>query len=271
MHQPQKLFDRARVRRHRDRAAPAFCRYDFLLRELAARMADRLPDIRRRFPVALDLGAHNGLLAEYLGPEAGIETLIQSDLSSSQLACATGLRVVADEEFLPFAPGCFDLVMSVFSMHWINDLPGSLIQIFRSLKPGGLLLAMLPGGETLRELREALEQAEITICGGISPRISPFVDVRDAGGLLQRAGFILPVTDSEMLTVSYDNPMKLLMDLRGMGETNALASALSGFTRRDLLFAALEVYRHRYGDAQGRLPATCEVVTLTAWKPDAAA
>jgi NADH dehydrogenase [ubiquinone] 1 alpha subcomplex assembly factor 5 len=269
MNQPQRLFDRARVRTHRDRAAPAFSQYDFLLRELAFRMADRLPDIRRTFPTALELGAHTGSLAEYLGPEAGIETLIQSDLSAALVTEAPGLRLVADEEFLPFAPASFDLVMSVFSLHWINDLPGTLVQVFRCLKPGGLFLAMLPGGETLKELRAAFEQAEMRITGGLSPRISPFVDVKDAGSLLQRAGFTLPVTDSEILTISYENPLKLLADLRGMGESSALLSGLRHFTRRSVIFAALDYYQRQYAEPSGRMPATFEVVTMTAWKPDA--
>ena len=268
MNQPPKLFNRSRVRQHRQRAAKSFNQYDFLLRELAARMADRLPDIKRQFPIVLELGAHNGLLADYLGNEAGIQTLIQTDLSHTLITDAPGLRVVADEELIPFAHESIDLVMSIFSLHWINDLPGSLAQIFRCLKPGGLFLAMLPGGETLKELRESFEQAEMRVTGGISPRISPFVDVKDAGALLQRAGFTLPVTDSEMLTVSYETPLKLLEDLRGMGESNALFTSLPHFTRRNVLFSALDDYQRNYTENK-RIPATFEVVTMTAWKPDA--
>lgn len=268
MNQPPRLFNRARLLAHRERASADFSQYDFLLRELAARMADRLPDIKRQFPVALELGAHNGLLAEYLDPAAGIQTLIQTDLSGKLITHATGLRVVADEEFLPFAHAKIDLVLSVFSMHWINDLPGSLAQIFRCLKPGGCFLAMLPGGETLKELRQSFEQAEMSVTGGISPRISPFVDVKDAGSLLQRAGFTLPVTDSELLTISYENPLKLLADLRGMGETNALRTGLPHFTRRSVFYAAMEYYQRNYAQAD-RIPASVEVVTMTAWKPDA--
>lgn len=271
MTQPQKLFDRTRVRAHRNRAALGFAQYDFLLRELAARMADRLPDIRRIFPTVLDLGAHNGVLAEYLGEHSGIQTLIQSDLSHASITEAPGLRLVADEEFLPFAQASFDLILSVCSLHWVNDLPGTLIQIFRMLKPGGLFLAMLPGGQSLKELRESFEKAEIMVTGGLSPRISPFVDVKDAGALLQRAGFTLPVTDSETLTISYDNPLKLLADLRGMGESNAMLAGIHHFTRRSVIFTALEYYQRQFADADGRVPATIEIVTMTAWKPDATA
>jgi len=269
MSQPYALFDRQRVKRHRNRAAEYFAANDFLLREMSSRMADRLPDIKRTFPSVLDLGAHNGLLADYLPEESGIELLVQADLSEEMIAAAPGLRVVADEEFLPFAAHSFDLVVSVGSLHWVNDLPGALAQINRVVKPGGLFLAMLPGGETLKELRQSLEQAELHISGGMSPRISPFVDVRDAGSLLQRAGFEMPVTDSEILTISYDNPLKLLQDMRGMGESNALLTSMKGFTRRPVLFSALEYYQKHFSDADARMTATFEIVTMTAWKPEA--
>lgn len=266
---PHLIFDRKRVRRHRERAAQGLPACDFLYREVASRLADRLPDIRRRFPLALDLGCHSGFLADYLPGLGGIETLVQADMSTGMVRHAPGLRVVADEEFLPFAPASFDLVMSVFSMQWINDLPGTLIQINQILKPDGLLLSMLPGGETLKELRQSFEQAEMQVSGGISPRISPFVDVRDAGSLLQRAGFAQPVVDSETVTVSYETPLKLLDDLRGMGETSALLAGSRGCTRRGVLFAALEHYQKNFSDSQKRVNATFEIVTMTAWKPDA--
>lgn len=268
MNTPPKIFDRRCVRARRDRAAELFFAYDFLLRELASRLADRLPDIRRQFPLAVELGAHTGLLAEYLPETAGIKTLIQTDLSATMIASAPGLRVVADEEWLPFADNSFDLVMSIGGLQWVNDLPGTLIQIHRILKPGGLLLAMVPGGETLKELRASLEATEQIITGGVSPRISPFVDVKDAGALLQRAGFTLPVTDSESLTVAYEHGIKLLQDLRGMGQTSALALRARRFTPRSILFSALDYYRRHFVD-EGRLNATFEVVTLTGWKPDA--
>jgi NADH dehydrogenase [ubiquinone] 1 alpha subcomplex assembly factor 5 len=153
-------------------------------------------------------------------------------------------------------------------LHWVNDLPGTLIQIQRALKPGGLFLASLPGGETLKELRQSFEQAEISVSGGVSPRISPFIDVKDAGSLLQRAGFSEPVTDSEILTISYENPMKLLRDLRGMGESNALLSASKAFSKRSWFSAAMDYYRQQFSTLNGLLPATFEIVTLTAWKPN---
>jgi len=266
MNQNYQIFDRRRVRFHRDRAASSLGKNDFLLREMDARLADRLLDIKQAFPMALDLGAHGGQLAEYVKDMSGIETLMQADMSEAMMRKTSGLCVVADEEFLPFAAEAFDLVMSVGSLHWANDLPGAFIQINRILKPGGLFLAMLPGGETLKELRQSFEQAEIKTSGGLSPRISPFIDVKDAGSLLQRAGFMEPVTDSELLTVAYDDPMKLLYDLRGMGETNALITGAKNFTKRWLLSAAMEHYRQHFACENARVSATFELITLTAWK-----
>jgi len=269
MPDPSHIFDRQRVRKHRDRASAHFGLSDFLLRETAQRLADRLPDIMRQFPLALDLGAHTGLMAEYLAGLNGIETLVQADLSETMIAKAKGLRLVADEEWLPFAENTFDLVVSNGSLHWVNDLPGALIQICRILKPDGLFLAMLPGGETLTELRQSFEQAEMEVSGGLSPRVSPFIDVREAGSLLQRAGFALPVVDSEMLTVSYEHPLKLLHDLRRMGETSALAEGRKGFTPCSLLMTMADHYLKRFSDGEGRIRATFELVALTAWKPHA--
>ncbi len=200
------VFDRATVRRHRDRAAAGLEDHDFLLREVGERLADRLDDVTRRFPVALDLGCHGGELGRLLNGRGGIETLVQCDLSPEMAGRAGPLSVAADEEFLPFAAECFDLIVSCLSLHWINDLPGTLVQIRRALKADGLFLAAMLGGNTLEELRAALAEAEIAAEGGLSPRVSPFADVRDAGDLLQRAGFALPVVDSDTITVSYGDP-----------------------------------------------------------------
>lgn len=270
MPDPHLIFDRRRVRAHRDRAARALPGSDFLLREMAARLAERLPDITRTFPLALDLGAHAGPLAEYLQGLGGIKTLAQCDLSPRMIAGAGGLRLAADEEFLPFAPDSLDLVISCGSLHWVNDLPGALIQIRQILKPDGLFLAMLPGGETLKELRQSFEQAELAASGGISPRVSPFIDVRDAGSLLQRAGFALPVVDSERLTVSYAHPLKLLHDLRNMGEASALIAGRKDFTPCSLMMLMADRYMQDFTGEDGRIAATFELVTLTAWKPHAA-
>ncbi|MEQ9555976.1 MAG: methyltransferase domain-containing protein [Rhodospirillales bacterium] len=269
------VFNRAKVRHHRDRAAALLDNHGFLFEETADRLADRLDDITHRFPLALDLGCHGGEMgAHVFGPRTmgrgGIETLIQADLSPSMArrAQASGRpTIAADEEFLPFADATFDAVLSNLSLHWINDLPGALLQIRKALKPDGLFLASMLGGGTLAELRDCLAEAEIEISGGLSPRVSPFADVRDLGGLLQRAGFSLPVVDADQVTVSYETPMKLLYDLRAMGESNAVAEAKSGLARRDLLARAMAMYEERHRDADGRFPATFRILTLTAWAP----
>jgi SAM-dependent methyltransferase len=173
--------------------------------------------------------------------------------------------VVFEEEYLPFGPRAFDLYVSVLTLHAINDLPGALAQIRASLKRGGLFLAGLFGGQTLHELRGALAEAEIEIDGGLSPRVAPFVDVRDAGALLQRAGFAQPVADVDALVVRYGQPLKLLADLRAMGETNVLSERRRVALKRSVLARALELYGKRYADDDGRVAATFEIVYLTGW------
>jgi NADH dehydrogenase [ubiquinone] 1 alpha subcomplex assembly factor 5 len=269
------VFNRAKVRHHRDRAAALLDAHGFLFEETADRLADRLDDITHRFPLALDLGCHGGEMGRLVfGPRTmgrgGIETLIQADLSPAMArrARAAGMpALAADEEFLPFADATFDAVLSNLSLHWVNDLPGALLQIRKALKPDGLFLASMLGGGTLAELRDCLAEAEIEVSGGLSPRVSPFADVRDLGGLLQRAGFSLPVVDADEVTVSYETPMKLLHDLRAMGESNAVAEAKPGLARRDVLARALAMYEDRHRDADGRFPATFRILTLTAWAP----
>jgi NADH dehydrogenase [ubiquinone] 1 alpha subcomplex assembly factor 5 len=206
-----------------------------------------------------------------LDGRGGIETLIQCDLSPGMANVAraeTGHPTLsADEEIQPFAEGSFDLVLSNLSLHWVNDLPGAFCQIKRSLKPDGLFLAALLGGETLNELHHALSRAEIEIEDGLSPRLSPFAELKDAGNLLTRAGFSLPVADREIITVSYPNALKLMSDLRGMGENNANALKRTTLSRRATLMRAAEIYQAEFGDQDGRISATFEVLFLTAWAP----
>jgi SAM-dependent methyltransferase len=264
------LFDRRAVRRQRERAAAALPAHDFLFREAATRLVERLDDVQRTFPTALDLGGHGGVLAAALAGRGGIETLVETDLSLALARRARGLAVVADEEALPFAAGAFDLALSCLSLHWVNDLPGTLLQLRQALKPDGLLLVSLLGGDTLHELRRALLEAEAEAAGGASPRVSPFADVREAGALLQRAGFALPVVDSDSVTVSYPDALALMRDLRRMGEANALSERRRSFSRRGVLLRAAERYQALFGDAAGRIAATFRIVTLTAWVPHAA-
>lgn len=266
---PVAIFDRLAVRRHRDRAAARLDAHDFLLCEVGERLCDRLEDVRRRFERALDLGCHGGQLGRLLRGRGGIARLVQAELSAAMLARAGGTRVVACEEVQPFAAHNFDLVLSCLSLHWVNDLPGALRQIRYALKPDGLFLGAMLGGRTLSELREALGGAEIACEGGLSPRLSPLTEIRDAGNLLQRAGFALAVADAEMITVRYADPLALLHDLRGMGETNAAHGRRRGFLARRTLAEALRLYRERFGGDDGRVPASFEVIFLTGWAPAA--
>lgn len=267
MTESMTVFNRRTVRQHRDRAAPDFAEHAFLIAEVAERLADRLDDVKRAFPLALDLGCHGGELGRALRGRGGVEALIQADLSPAFAGRAGARALAADEEALPIAPGSLDLVLSCLSLHWVNDLPGALVQVRRALKPDGLFLAALLGGETLKELRDALSEAEIAEEGGLSPRVSPFADVRDAGNLMVRAGFALPVMDTDTVTVSYPDPFKLMADLRGMGESNAVAGRRKGLTRRATLMRAADIYRDRHAGADGRVPATFQVIYLTGWAP----
>ena len=261
------LFDRSLLRKRRDRAADRFEQYDFLVVEAAERLLDRLDDIKRSFPLALDLGCHTGQIARLLGGRGGIEHVISMDLSHAMAARVPSAALVGDEEALPFGAASFDTVLSAQSLHWVNDLPGTLAQIRHILKPDGLFLGCFLGGETLKELRDSWMAAEMAVEGGIGPRISPFVDVKAAGALLQRAGFALPVVDSDILTVTYDDPLKMMADLRGMGESNALIEQRKTMTRRATMAAMCEAYRAKYSLPDGRIKATFQIVTLTAWAP----
>ena len=268
-------FDRASLRAHRQRAAGRFAEHDFLLREIGGRLAERLEDIKRDFPRVLDLGAHDGAMAGMIGAKAGGDLLVQMDLSPAMMALARAaapdhappLQLVADEEALPFAPASFDLVLSNLSLHWVNDLPGALLQIRQALKPDGLLLASMLGGETLFELRQCLMEAELAHESGLSPRISPFAEVRDMGNLLTRAGFALPVADCDTITVTYANALALMRDLRGMGESNTIAERRKSLSRRTTLFEAAALYDRKFARPDGRISATFQVIYLSGWAP----
>jgi SAM-dependent methyltransferase len=264
---PAAVFDRRLLRRRRERAAPALDGFDFLICEAALRLVERLGDVRRAFPLALELGCHTGQLAAALRGSGQVGRLIQADLAYDMVRRTPGERLVADEEALPFSRGRLDLVISCFSLHWVNDLPGALAQIRYALKPDGLFLAVVPGGTTLFELRESLLRAELEIAGGAGPRVSPFLDIRDAGMLLQRAGFALPVVDADTITVTYDHPLELVAELRGMGEASALAQPRRGLARSTLALAC-EIYRQIFGGNGGRIPATFQLLTLSGWAPD---
>lgn len=272
------VFNRRRVRAHRDRAARTWDDHDFLKREVTDRLLERLDDIKRTFTRVLDLGCHGGEAAARLRQRPGVAFVAACDLSprfAARAREAAGVpAVAADEEALPFAPGSFDLVISVLDLHWANDLPGALIQARRLLKPDGLFLGAILGGETLFELRRSLMETEMEMRGGLAPRISPMAEVRDAGGLLQRAGFALPVVDSDTLTVAYPHAFRLMADLRGMGEGNAVLSCPPGVPPRGLFPAMAQRYQALYPDTErdpgqeDGIAATFQVLYLAGWAPD---
>lgn len=265
----QQLLDarRARQARRLDRDALP----DFLLAHAAGDVLDRLAMIKRPFSRAVSIGSHTGLMARELRA-AGIESVVETDPVAEVLALG-GQRegtVLAPAEALPFAPASFDLAVSVLALQYVNDLPGVLAQIERLLEPDGLFVGVLLGGATLGELRQAMLAAEADVTGGASPRVIPFVDVRDAGGLLQRAGFALPVSDAETLTVTYRSALDLMRELKAMGATNVLRERARVPMTRGLLLRAAEIYAERFpaDDGDGRVAATFELVTLTGWSPD---
>ena len=267
---PPRLFDRALHRKRLDRAAPDYANADFLKRRAADDVAERLSAIMKSFPLAVDLSARAGAFREALAASEAAErvgTLIETDLSPRMLAGRRGPRLVADEERLPFAEASLDLIVSMLGLHWTNDVVGALIQVRRALKPDGLFIGAFLGGVTLTELRQSLVAAESEILGGAGSRVSPFADVADAASLLQRAGFAMPVADVDTVSVTYDHPLKLLFDLRQMGETSVLAERHPKALTRKLLDRAFEIYFQRFAEDDGRVPATFEIITLTGWAP----
>ncbi|OZA95628.1 MAG: SAM-dependent methyltransferase [Rhizobiales bacterium 39-66-18] len=253
-------------RRRRLARAAALGAADFLLNRVAEDVGDRLLAVKRDFPRALDLGSATDAVAQALARHPGIDTVFRA----APLAAAAGFgfpAVVADEEVLPFAQGALDLIVSGLSLQFVNDLPGALTQIRRALKPDGLLIAALIGGSSLGELREVFAVAESDTTGGLSPRVAPFADVRDMGALLQRAGFALPVTDVDRVTVRYASPFTLFADLRRMGAANALTERRRVPLRRATVLRAAELYAERFADADGKVRATFEIVWLSGWAP----
>jgi NADH dehydrogenase [ubiquinone] 1 alpha subcomplex assembly factor 5 len=254
------VFDRRAVRLHRDRAARHIGRVADLLGNAAERLLDRLDDTKHRFSRALDIGGR-GVVAPMLRAR-GIAT-VSCDLSAAMAALNPAPSLVADEEFLPFGPGSFDLIVASLALHWVNDLPGALIQIRHALAPDGLFLASLPALGTGSELRTAMAAAETALAGGVSPRVSPFPDLRDCAALLQRAGFALPVADVEAIRLLYADGLALLQDLRAAGETNAVRLRERRFPPRALFPAALA----EMPTEDGRVPATLRLAVLTGWSP----
>ena len=252
------VFDRALVRRRLARALSGPYA-DFLLARAAQDLEDRLGTVLRDFPLALDIGTPT---------KAAVPALIGKAETVVRLAPVPEAgAVVGDEERLPFGGERFDLAVSLLALQGVNDLPGALVQIRRVLRPDGLFLGCLLGGSTLTELRHAFTQAEAEVEGGASPRVAPFADVRELGGLLQRAGFALPVADSEAVRVRYADPFALMRDLRAMGFANALHDRRRTPLKRTTLLRAASLYAERFADPDGRIPATFELVWLSGWAP----
>lgn len=265
MSSPSAIFDRRLLALRQARAAAHPPLPDFLLERVAEDFAERLAIVRREFRLALNLGRHPRLVRRALAPLPNVGLLIDAELAPESRPGV--LAVGADEEALPFADATLDLVVSALSLQLVNDLPGTLIQIRRALKGDGLFLGALLGGATLKELREAWLVAEEEITGGASPRVAPFADVRDLGSLLQRAGFALPVVDSDTVTVTYPSSLHVMREVKAMGASNMLSARRRVPATRGLLMRACEVYTDRFGRADGRVPATFEIITLTAWAP----
>jgi len=260
------IFDRQLVRVRRRRSASSLAGADFLFREIAERLAERLDDLVRTFPATLALGARGGVARAALEGRGGIETLIEADLAAAALG-SEGPRVLVDAEALPFAGGGLDLVFAPMDLHVVNDLPGAFLQLRQALRPDGLFLAALFGPATLAPLRQAFLVAEAELGAPTAPHVAPFVDIRDAAGLLQRAGFALPVADTETIRVSYGEPFRLLQDLRAMGEANVLVERARRPLRRDVLMRAMAALAETAADGEGRIEIPFEIVFLAGWAP----
>ena len=255
------IFDRLLQRRRRARAS-ALPAASFLLDRVAGELADRLSVVLRRFEFGVDLGTPGEAVRASLRKLGAVRTIVGADV------IARGKPfVIADEEALPFRDASLDLVVSGLALHFANDLPGVLAQIRRALKPDGLFLAAFLGGETLTELRQAFAAAESEIEGGASPHVAPFAELRQAGALLQRVGFALPVTDVERVIVRYGTAFDLMRDLRRMRATNPLAARRRVPLRRTTLMRMAEIYAGRFADADGRIRATFDILWLSGWAP----
>jgi NADH dehydrogenase [ubiquinone] 1 alpha subcomplex assembly factor 5 len=249
---PPAIFDRTLLNHRRARVAATAQNHDFLLDRVADDFAERLSIVQRTFKAGLNIEAHHGALSSRLRTLPNVINIIDAN---------------TDHDSLALPPETYDLVVSGLSLHLVNDLPGALIQLRHVLRPDGLLLASLLGGDTLTELRQSWLIAEDEICGGASPRVAPFADVRALGALLQRAGFALPVADTDTVAVTYASPLHLMREIKAMGASNMLTQRRRTPVTRHLLMRACEIYQDRYGSPDGRIKATFEIVTLTAWVP----
>lgn len=258
------IFDRELIRLRRERAALNFNEHDFLFSWSKDQLKGRLDDINRTFPNVLQLGSRGALLPQDHDKTGQIFTC---DLARRSITPNLQNYFQASEELLPITPTSMDMVISNLNLHTVNDLPGALLQIRNCLKDDGLFIASMLGGETLHELRNVMTEVELELMGGASPRIAPFADKRQMGDLLARAGLALPVTDSDIITVTYDNIFKLFHDLRGMGESNAILARNKTPLTREFFMRAAQLYQERYAQEDGRIIASFEVIFLLGWAP----
>lgn len=260
------LIDRRQLARRRARAiAAAKPGADFLIELAVDDLVDRLAAVPRRFERALAVGDPTARLETALAASGQVGSVVAADLLVPGVSSG---RPVIDDEALPFAPASFDLVVSCLTLQWANDLPGALVQIRRVLKPDGLFLGVLVGGDSLTELRQAFLAAESETTGGVSPRVIPMAEVRDLGALLQRAGFAMPVADQDRMTLRYASPFALFAELSAMGATNCLAGRRTTPTSKTVLFRAIEIYGRDFSDGDGRIRSTLTLMSLSGWAPD---
>ncbi|MEP1441680.1 MAG: methyltransferase domain-containing protein [Hyphomicrobiales bacterium] len=261
---PTTIIDKVALRRNRERARfIAKPDADFLVRYAADDLALRLSTITKPLTKIADLNNAGSAIFDVLQNSGPDTDIIQTKSPTFAIPNAA----VCDDDIVPFTNSSFDLIASVLNLQFVDDLPGTLIQIRRALRPDGLFLGMIMGGSTLQELRQSFLMAEAELTGGASARVLPFIDVKDAGHLLQRAGFALPVTDTEHLTVRYDHPTDLMRDLRAMGATNCVTGRSRNFLRQDVFNSACEQYVKNYSDADGRIRATFEIISMSGWAP----
>ena len=266
------IFDRRLLLRHRERSAAAGGDLpDFLLERTAEDLADRLAVTNRTFSNAVNIGAATGQVERCLSVLPNVRSISSTESSEALVDFAKskvpGCVTLADEELLPLNPASFDLITSALTLQYVNDLPGTLTQIRRALVPDGLFMGAMIGGATLTELRQATLQAEEELTGGASPRVAPMADVRDLGALLQRAGFALPVADSDVVTVTYATAFDLMRELKAMGASNVLVERRKAPMTRSLLTRIAEIYHERFAAEDGRILATFEILTMTGWAP----
>ena len=240
----------------------------FLTDRVLTDFEERLATIKRDFDVAVALSIEHQALARFSQIKEKTRSVTSTGVQRPTQSDAPRIDLIADEEFIPFKAQSLDLCFCDTNLHYTNDLPGTLVQIRQSLKPDGLFLGAIYGPDTLSELRNAFSQAEIEMEGGMSPRVAPFIDVRDAGALLQRAGFALPVVDADLVNVTYSDVAGLFRDLRNMGETNFLLQRKKSPLRRSTLYRCMEIYHELYSNDDGRIRATFELIYLTGWAPD---